>query len=153
MPPIILPVPHIRQHNLGECLAACAAMVCSYLDFSITYEQLLKLLRVEWFGTPASNIRELEKLNVSVTYKQGTLEELHNHLTNNRPCIAFVKTGQLPYWDGDNDHAVVIVGLDDEYIYLNDPDFANAPMQVSHGDFDLAWLERDEFYAVLIPPG
>lgn len=66
--------------------------------------------------------------------------------------VAFIKTGEPPYWNADSDHAVVVVGIDDMYIYLNDPDFARAPMQVSHGDFGLAWLERDEFYAVLIPP-
>jgi uncharacterized protein YvpB len=81
------------------------------------------------------------------------LSELHNHLINGHPGIAFIKTGELPYWDEDMDHAVVVVGLDEKYIYLNDPYFPDAPIQVLHGDFDLAWLERDEFYAVLIPPG
>ena len=32
-------------------------------------------------------------------------------------------------------------------VYLNDPEFPHAPIPVSIGDFDLAWLERDELYA------
>jgi hypothetical protein len=102
-------------------------------------------------GTPASNILKLKQLGINVVYEQGTLNKLHHHLANNRPCIVFVKTGELPYWAQDTDHAIVVVGLDDEFVYLNDPAFPAAPTQVSHGDFELAWQERDEFYAVIMP--
>ncbi|MEZ4732190.1 MAG: hypothetical protein R3E79_34160 [Caldilineaceae bacterium] len=47
------------------------------------------------------------------------------------------------------DHAVVVVGFDEQSIYLHDPEFAESPINVSYGDFDLAWLEHDEMYAVL----
>jgi len=46
---------------------------------------------------------------------------------------------------------VVVVGLDDNFIYVNDPAFPDAPIQIERGEFDLAWLEWDEKYAVLIP--
>ncbi len=151
MPPVLLAVPHIQQHWPGECLAACADMILTYLGFSIPYERLLKLLRVEQgSGTPAFNIRALEQLGIKVIYKQGTLAELYSHLSHNRPCIVLLKTDELPYWEEATDHAVVMTGLDDDYVYLNDPEFPDAPLQVSHGDFDLAWLNRDEFYAVLM---
>ncbi len=42
-----------------------------------------------------------------------------------------------------------MVGMDEENVYVDDPEFSQSPMQVSLGDFDLAWLERDEMYAVL----
>lgn len=74
---------------------------------------------------------------------------LRKHLQSGQPCIAFVKTGELPYWKRNIDHAIVVVGIDDTHIYLNDPDLPTAPTRVSIGDFDLAWLERDEMYAVL----
>lgn len=147
---IILPIPHLQQQDRGECLAACAAMVLAYLGVSVTYKRLLTLLRVRrLIGAPASNIRELEQLGITVIYQQGTFTEISHHLTNDRPCITFVKTSELPYWDEDCDHAVVVVGLDDDFVYLNDPVFPDAPIQVSRGDFDLAWLGRDEFYAVV----
>ena len=151
MSPVVLPVAHIQQGDRGECLAACAAMVLTYLGFTVAYNRLLKLLQVQPpIGTPAFNIRELEQLGLTVVYEQGTLAELHSHLSNNRPCIAFVKTIELPYWNEPGDHAVVVAGLDETDIYLNDPAFAAAPMQISYGDFDLAWLGRDEFYATFI---
>jgi ABC-type bacteriocin/lantibiotic exporter with double-glycine peptidase domain len=147
MSPILLPVPHIQQHNSGECLVACAAMLLNYLGISVSYDRLFRLLKVRpLIGTPSSNIREVRKLRVNVIYQQGTLAELYTHLAHNQPCIAFVRSGELPYWTMDTDHAVVVVGIDDQSVYLNDPEFPHSPIQVSQGDFDLAWLEWDELY-------
>lgn len=148
---VLLPVDHIAQHETGECLAACAAMLLNYIGVSLDYKRLVRLLRIrESAGTPFFNIRELTKQSISVTYKQGTIEELYDHLVSGRPCIASVQTRELPYWnDISSHHAVVVVGMDQESIYLNDPELTFAPVKVSLGDFDLAWLEQDEFYAVL----
>ena len=94
-------------------------------------------------------IRKLEQFGVRVIYKQGNFDILQKHLQAGQPCIVFVKTGELPYWNRDLDHAVVLAGMDDTFVYLNDPNLPAAPTSVSRGDFDLAWLERDEMYAVL----
>jgi ABC-type bacteriocin/lantibiotic exporter with double-glycine peptidase domain len=151
MASVILPVPHVPQREQGECLAACAAMLLRYIGLSTNYDQLLKLLRVKTnVGAPASNIRHLKALGVTVIYKQGNWAELQDQLMNNRPCMVPVQTGELSYWTDQTDHAVVVVGLDEAFIYLNDPAFPNAPIQVSRGEFDLAWLERDEAYAVVM---
>ena len=54
----------------------------------------------------------------------------------------FVDTGQLPYWDESANHALVVVGLDEDYVYVHDPEFPNAPLQVSldtpeaHADYN-----------------
>lgn len=64
-----------------------------------------------------------------------------------------MQTVELLYWNKEeNNHAVVVVGLDDDYVYVNDPAFLNAPIQVARGDFDLAWLAKDEYYAVITLP-
>jgi hypothetical protein len=39
--------------------------------------------------------------------------------------------------------------MDDDAVYLHDPAFAQAPRQVSRGDFLLAWLGFDYDYAVV----
>ena len=58
---------------------------------------------------------------------------------------------QLPYWRGEDfAHAAVVVGMEADYVYLHDPAVAVYPLRVGLGDFDLAWLERDEEYAVLM---
>ena len=38
-------------------------------------------------------------------------------------------------------------------IYVHDPAVVTHPLRVGIGDFDLAWLERDEEYAVLTLAG
>jgi hypothetical protein len=37
------------------------------------------------------------------------------------------------------------------HVFLHDPAILVHPLRVSIGDFDLAWLERDEQFAILMP--
>ncbi|MBV7333960.1 C39 family peptidase [Chloroflexi bacterium TSY] len=134
-------------------MAVCVEMVLTYLNAPRDYSQLVKTLGIRSdVGTPFPNIQELEKLNVLVGYRRyGTLENLYTLLQHGWPVIASVNTGPLPYWRYSTGHAVVVVGMDNEYIYLNDPEMSDGPTKVLLGDFDLAWLEQDELYAVLVP--
>ena len=128
-------------------------MILTNLSLRVTYEDLLKLLQVRsGYGTPASNIRHLETLNLEVNYRTlGTFEDLYDNLSQGQPCIAFIKTGELSYWTENINHAVVVVGLNDQYIYFNDPAFPTAPVQLERREFDLAWLEWNETYVVVTP--
>jgi hypothetical protein len=50
-------------------------------------------------------------------------------LTYGWPCLAAVDTGELPCWQSSVGHVVVLVGMDDESVYLNDPALPEAPPQ------------------------
>lgn len=127
-------------------------MALTYLGINPTYQRLCRVLRTQaGYGTPFSNIRELVQLKVTVHYSRGNLQDLQQFILSGKPVLTPVQTSELPYWSINTAHAVVIVGMDAQWVYINDPAFANAPIRVSHGDFDLAWLEHDEFYAVLTP--
>lgn len=148
----LLAVPHIQQRNTGDCLAACTAMVCQYLNKTVSYTQLLKLLDIEQgVGTAFSNVEKLQRLRVTVVHQTGgSLAQLYDLLALGWPIIASVQTGDLPHWNGLTMlHAVVVVGMEPGNIFLNDPGLPAAPVRVSMGDFDLAWLAQDERYAVL----
>ena len=148
--PILLTVQHLRQRQTGECLAACAGMVLAYLGRPTAYSQLLKVLGIQEFGAPFPHLNRLGKSGIKVTVGTGGLHQLYAELSRNCPCIASVQTGELPHWDKiRTEHAVVVVGMDAHHIYLNDPAFPSAPIQVPLGDFDLAWLEQNERYAVI----
>ena len=153
MSKIILPVKHRQQQHTADCIAACAAMVLDYLNEPINYDRLLHLLRIAPdFGAPAPNLRFLEQLGVTVIYKEfGSLDEIRQHLENHLPCIAFLRTGELPWCTWDTAHAVVIIGMDDETLLLHDPALDSGSTSIQKNVFDLAWLTRDETYAVIKP--
>lgn len=153
MPTHWLPVPHRTQRHKADCLVACVAMVLDYLEKPIDYERLTGLLDIEPdIGGQASNVRHLSVLGISVYYGTGTLDDLARYIAQDIPCIAFVNTANLSYWPEASRHAVVVVGWDAERVYLNDPFFEAAPQSISHLEFELAWEEFDNAYAVLRLP-
>jgi uncharacterized protein YvpB len=115
-------------------------MTLAYLGRTDTAEQLTRLLETRSFGTPLENILRLDQIGLQVTLKESSLEEISRYLQNNRPVIAFVNTLDLPYWQNDTDHAVVIVGMDDEFVYVNDPYIAEAPQRIPRLLFELSMM-------------
>lgn len=71
------------------------------------------------------------------------------YLRADQPCIASILTGDLPYWPVNVPHAAVVVGMEKNFVYLNDPAFVEAPVRVGRGDFDLAWLAHGEMFAAI----
>jgi ABC-type bacteriocin/lantibiotic exporter with double-glycine peptidase domain len=124
-------------------------MALDYLGVSVGYDRLLRLLGVKPYGTPGSRLNNLANLGVHVRYARGTLNELFDDLNSGHACIVLVRTGQLPYWTYATDHAVLVVGFDEQAVYVNDPAFEQAPQRVPYADFELAWLEFDYRYAVI----
>lgn len=151
MPKTLLPVPHMPQENDGDCLAACTAMVLQYLQRPLPYSQIRQLLKIRAYGAPAGNVRYLTQLGFAVVFSQIDMPGLEDWIEQGQPVMTFVRTGDLPHWHYTTDHAVVVVGYDDDALYLNDPNENKAPIAVPRGDFELAWLERDYAYAVILP--
>lgn len=126
-------VPHVQQRAHGECLAACVAMCLGFLNRPVHYDRLLKLLEIQAaVGTQFSNICKLQQLRIAVNYRTyGTLEELYTFLSHGWPCITSVQTKELPYWNSVNVyHVVVVAGMDQDHVYLNDPDLPDGPIPV-----------------------
>ena len=148
--PVVLPVPFIEQKRDGDCLPACAAMVLRYLNVPFRYGWLLRILETQrGVGTQISNIRHLQRLKIRVTYQTGDLNRLYTHLLNSQPAIVPVMSGELPYQEEDFSHVVVLVGLDQQYAYIHDPNENEPAIRILHGDLALARIEFDEAYAVL----
>ena len=66
-------------------------------------------------------------------------------------CLAACAVMALTYLGlaADYNRLLKLLEVEPEVGAIFSPAFPNAPLQVSHGDFGLAWLERDEFYAAL----
>lgn len=150
MPRKLLDVPHRQQQTDGDCLAACAWMVFAHNGKSYRYSELISRLGIRSFGAPASNVLRLIDATFRVIYSQTDMNGLYAYLDADIPVIVFVRTQELPYWSYGVDHALVVVGYDETSIFVNDPDLPEPNKQVPLGDFELAWLERDYFYAAII---
>lgn len=150
MPTPWLSISHRQQRGRADCLVACVLMVLDYLGDVYTEEQVIRLFDMDpELGVPASRIKRLEQWGLHVLYKAGTMKDLRQHLTRKEPCIAFVNTIHLPYWDEITRHALVVTGTDEHYVYLDDPFFDEAPQPVTHLEFLLAWDEFENAYAVI----
>jgi len=125
-------------------------MVFDYLGHPANYDQLPRVLDVGEFGTPAQRVQRLTRLGIAVEYGEGEPARLEALIDTGQPVIVLVHTRELPYWQGfDTYHSVVVVGYDATHIYVNDPHFDNAPIQVTKDDFWLAWLEMSNRYAII----
>jgi ABC-type bacteriocin/lantibiotic exporter with double-glycine peptidase domain len=124
-------------------------MVLDYLHIPISSNKLMQLLKIDTIGTPFRNLGSLQSLGLSILIEEGSLQSLKAYLELGLPLIVAVDTDQLSYWDEATDHAVVVAGIENEVIYLNDPNLSTAPQIVSLAEFELAWLEKDYLSAVI----
>lgn len=53
----LLAVSHRRQRQQSDCLATCVPMVLEYLRVPFQYNELLRLLKTQSFGTFFHNLR------------------------------------------------------------------------------------------------
>lgn len=147
-----LPVPHRRQESEAGCLPACVEMVLAYWREERSQRALSRQLGTDpAVGTPASQVLRLQSPSLDVSYMQASLTEIREFLRERIPVVAFVSTAELPYWQRPFAHAVVVVGLDETWVWLSDPAWDQAPIQVSIGDFALANDAMDNYIAVIQP--
>lgn len=149
MPKVSLPVPHFKQSSNYSCVPAAMRMVLAHLGHSINETTLVKRLDTKPIGTIVRNVQRISSLGFTVSFGSSSLANIRSSLELGKPVIAFVMTGHLKYWKLDVPHAVVVVGIDDESVYLNDPWFDVAPQVSSIDDFLAAWAEFDHLAAFI----
>ena len=147
----LLNIPHQMQLKVSWCLPACVAMVAAFYEQPIYQEDIAHWLGTTEIGTPARNISRLESRGFKVVYQEGSLQLLSDTLNRGVPCILFLRTGELPYWQVDTAHAVVLAGLRGDQAYLHDPVFVDAPKIASVDALMLAWPWFDYTVATLTP--
>lgn len=149
---------HRRQRQQSDCLVACADMVLHHLGIQLAYTRLRKLLHAGPEFTPFSHLRYLERLGLFVLRgEQGELSLLETYLALGLPVIVGVRTLYWRHWrDLITEHAVVVVGIDrqQDLVYIHDPFFAEAPIELTVTEFEAGWIEGEGQYAVigLTPP-
>jgi len=150
----LLPVPHRTEAFAGACLPACCQMALALWGISESQSEIAAQIgHIEGAGTAAKNITRLSALGVEVEWREhGTVGEFGQAIAEDKVPVVFVRTGELPYWDQDVPHALVIVGVEADTVYVNDPAFENAPIPIPVGDFELAWDEFGGQWAIVQRP-
>ncbi len=124
-------------------------MVTGYLGQPLSYSHLVRRLGTKSFGTPFRNIQELEKDGFTVIISHLTLAEIRHYLTAQLPVLAGVHTTDLSYWSQAVDHVVVVIGMDDTHVYVNDPSLEAGQHPIPIAEFELAQLSFDQLCAIL----
>lgn len=112
---------------------------------------IARWLGTTWIGTSSSYIQKLAQYGFEVLYQTGSLAQLRHWLNQRAPCILFIRTGDLSYWQVDTAHAVVLAGFENETVFLYDPAMDNAPIRATVDEMMLAWSYSDYTYVVLRP--
>jgi ABC-type bacteriocin/lantibiotic exporter with double-glycine peptidase domain len=134
-------------------------MLLQYLQIPFTYERLRRRLGTTEGGAAFEHLLQLQALGLTVYIRRNDdLRVLLAHLETWLPIIVAVETWPLPYWQSRTDltdaeketnHAVVVVGVIDDTVYLNDPSFAEAPQTVPVEAFLTAWSGFAYLYALI----
>ncbi|HRQ39444.1 MAG TPA: papain-like cysteine protease family protein [Chloroflexota bacterium] len=146
-----LNVPHLLQDKPSWCLPACVAMVAAYWEQPLYQADVAQWLGTTDIGTPSGRIQRLARYGFEIIYQTGSLAQLESWLTQQMPCILFVRTGALSYWQLDTAHALVLTGLTSDLATLLDPMMETTPIAVGTDELLLAWSYFDYTYAVLKP--
>jgi ABC-type bacteriocin/lantibiotic exporter with double-glycine peptidase domain len=120
-------------------------MVLAFYGVEKPESELRQLFRTKARGTHVANVMiYLPTIGFSATVTDGSLQDLKRLIARTKPPVVHVWTESLAYWHPQVAmHAVVVVGLDEAFVYVNDPAFAEAPHQVPIEEFLAAWSAAD----------
>lgn len=133
-------------------------MVLTNLGEQVNYYRLLQRLGTTNSGTPFPNLARLRSFRFTVDLGSGNLGTLRQRLEARQPIIVPVATELLPYWllrtdlpeaERMTEHAVVVIGIDETPVYMNDPDFDAAPLAVEREWLEDAWHHHERQYTVI----
>jgi ABC-type bacteriocin/lantibiotic exporter with double-glycine peptidase domain len=126
-------------------------MVLAHHGRTSAESELRQLMDTQPTGTRARNLESLTALGFDVALNSSNLAQLLDALAAGLAPIVFVDTGPLDYWHVECAHVAVLVGIDEENVFLNDPCFGAAPQRTSLSGFLQAWALNSHLAAILRP--
>jgi len=149
---------HRPQRHESDCMVACAEMALLHLGIQIDYVRLAQILQTQSDSTPFRHLQYLQLLNLVITIGNhtriggGIPKLFEQYIVLGLPVIVSVRTVAWRHWAGETtDHAVVVTGIDsqNDLIFIHDPFFPDAPIEMSLTAFTIGWEEKDRQYAVI----
>jgi len=143
----LLPVkPFQETLHGGFCGPACLKMVLDYYGVNKTEEELAILCNTATdLGTDEKSLKKAaEGLGFKVEIKNlSSFEDIKNWLDKKVPVIVdWFTRGRFDYDDSivADGHYSVVVGLDGEFIYLQDPEIGDL-RKIKKEDFERVWFD------------
>lgn len=143
----LLPVkPFQETLRASMCGPASLKMVLAYYGLEHTEEELAKLANTDPdLGTTDEGIKKAaESLGFVAEIKNNsTFEDIQTWLNKKVPVIVnWFTRGRIDYPESDvpDGHLSVVVGLDDDYIYLQDPEIGKL-RKITRNDFMKVWFD------------
>lgn len=132
--------------NEGMCGPASLKIVLSYYGIEKSEKELAQLCeKDDELGTSDEGIRKSAKhlgFNVEIQ-NNSNFDDINRWLQKDVPVIVnWFTRGRVDYTDSDfaDGHYSVVCGLDDEYIYLQDPEIGNL-RKIEKDDFMKVWFD------------
>jgi predicted double-glycine peptidase len=142
-------VPDTRQSTEYSCGAAALQAVLSYWGRDVGEEDLRELLNTDpESGTyPEDILRVAQELGFEAEYRENlTLDEVEASVIQGVPVIVDCQAWRSPAsgnasWSEDwvDGHWMVIIGLDDENVYFEDPYILGSRGFMSRQEFEERW--------------
>lgn len=143
-----LTVPFFRQQKNG-CGAASVAMVAHYWDAAkapapeAMYDRLIDAERK---GIRLADMKSyLEELGFQAFTLHGKWSDLEQHLGKGRPVIVSLQAGRTKRL-----HFAVLVGIEDEHVWMNDPTRKSAH-RTERKKFEKQWAGAEHWMLLATP--
>jgi predicted double-glycine peptidase len=125
-----------QQEGRGSCGPACLKIILDYYKIRTTEKELIKLLKTTpEYGTKGSAFGAAAKhfkLSAAV-HDNATLKDIKKYLNKKIPVI-------VAWFSGVDTHYSVVVGMDSENIYLQDPELGH--LRAMHRTwFNRVWFD------------
>ncbi|MEI8103812.1 MAG: cysteine peptidase family C39 domain-containing protein [Candidatus Moraniibacteriota bacterium] len=143
----MLPVkPFQETLNASMCGPASLKIVLDYYGVEKTEEELATLCdKDDDLGTDDQGLKKAaEQLGFKVEiHNESTFEDIKGWIGKGVPVIVnWFTRGRMDYADSDvsDGHYSVVMGLDEEYIYLQDPE-TGSMREIEREDFMTVWFD------------
>lgn len=143
--------PHQEKLNSNYCGPAVLHMVFKYFDVNVSEDELAKLCKVDEVGyTDSKTMKQVtEDHGFKVEVKENSyFNEIQTWLDKEIPVIVdWFTRGRSDYDDNAlaDGHYSIVVGLDDESIYLQDPEIGEL-RKITKEDFLTVWFDYEGDY-------
>lgn len=145
-------VPHFQQERDYSCLPACVRMVLAFYGEQHSEEELRRILKTRVTGTsPANLMLNLPGIGYSARVFDSSYAFLQSCISDDMPCIVHLWTPSLPHWHDAAIHAVVVTGIEDDVVLINDPVLSTPATPVLVEDFLEAWTATDHTLVLVLP--